>query len=98
MYKWDENRYPEQAVFLVFKSLGGRHLRSIFSRAKEHNKKPVWMQQDIWEQILHIWATDEKYQHRVAMNKRNRSIGLEKGTPPYHGGSASTTEHKKRLV
>ena len=63
-------------------------LRTTFCEARTTGKKPAWIAQTIWNEMLESWAS-EKFKKLSEANKSHRAY-LEGG---YTGGSKNIQQH-----
>lgn len=79
----------------IFHTCASKRLAELHRRAREADKQPPWIGDDIWDDLRRYWGS-EKYLKRATTNKKNRHS--EKGGSLHTGGSINTAQHKLRMV
>jgi len=79
-----------------FSIVAGKWLRGNLSRAREKRKRPHWIRNNVWEQLLVIW-NDENYKKYCEKNRKSR-LDSQGTSLVYRGGSIPMKAHKKRMV
>ena len=73
-------------------------MRDFLGRAKEHNKKPVWLSDTQWEGLQQYWA-NEGYKKLHEIAQKNRLGTPESDGPSLHTcSSIPMHEHRRYLV
>ncbi|KAL0426833.1 UNVERIFIED_CONTAM: hypothetical protein Slati_2858100 [Sesamum latifolium] len=74
----------------------GKWLREVMGRCRRIKKKTDWMSDEVWEGLQSEWA-DEKFQAISQVNKTNRLTNVISASTVYQDGSASFSNHKRKL-
>ena len=92
----------EWQVRREFDVIVGLRLRQLFYNVAHRSggKKPRWMTDDVYKQVMEILEKDDKYKKRSAQNRLNRRHGsMENEVEPTHfQGSISSIQHAKKMV
>lgn len=96
--EWDKDYFFDDVVLKVFKHSCSAHIISMTSKARLAAARPLWMAENIWNELWKRWNECPKFKQRSETNKRSRAVATELGTPPYAGGSISMSAHKQKLV
>ncbi|KAL2229123.1 uncharacterized protein LOC105161888 [Sesamum indicum] len=75
----------------------GKWLREVMGRCRRLKKKTDWMSKEVWEGLQCEWA-DEKFQAISQVNKTNRLTNVISASTVYQDGSASLSNHKRKLA
>ncbi|KAH1221130.1 hypothetical protein GmHk_12G034621 [Glycine max] len=85
----------ENEIKKVFNSKASHKLFEMFRDAQNENKRPYWIGDRVWNNMLSHWNAPE-YHSKCARAKKNRAS--EKGGCMHTGGSISLHDHAIRLL
>ncbi|KAJ8528086.1 hypothetical protein K7X08_015537 [Anisodus acutangulus] len=62
---------PEHEALVAqnFEKKAGNILKHVLRRARINNLRPRWICDDSWQELLHYWATDQKFLKHFANAK-----------------------------
>ena len=85
----------ENEIKKAFNSKASHRLSEMFRDARNENKRPYWIGDRVWNDLLSHWNAPE-YRSKCAQAKKNWAS--EKGGCMHTGGSISLQDHAIRLV
>ena len=85
----------ENEIKKGFNSKASHKLSKMFRDARNENKRPYWIGDRVWNDLLSHWNAPE-YRSKCARAKKNWAS--EKGGCRHTGGSISLQDHVIRLV
>lgn len=59
---------------------------------------PAWMKPSIWNSLINIYWSDEKWQKKSKTGQKNRLSEKDGGITKHSGGSIPFAAHKKKMV
>ncbi|KAL2250051.1 UNVERIFIED_CONTAM: hypothetical protein Sindi_2478800, partial [Sesamum indicum] len=83
-------------MFKLVKSQEGKFLRKWFADARGRLARPLWLDKEIWRQLLEFWSSLE-FQAQSAKNKLNWAANTEAAATVYRGESSSVRAHMRKM-
>ncbi|KAK7266609.1 hypothetical protein RIF29_19258 [Crotalaria pallida] len=90
---WDPHQEAE--IEKLFHKRMSSRLRGILCEARAAERRPNWLQPDIWNYLCQHWQTHE-YKHLQEVGKANRAS--EKGGSLHTGGRKTALDHAKTMA
>ncbi|XP_020205872.1 uncharacterized protein LOC109791032 [Cajanus cajan] len=85
----------DEKIRRIFNTKASHRLSEMFLEARKTGKKPTWMFDRVWHELLAKWNQPE-FRSKSARNQKNRAS--EKGGSLHTGGSITIHEHALRMA
>ncbi|MED6227124.1 hypothetical protein PIB30_110457, partial [Stylosanthes scabra] len=93
-FTWEQKH--DELVKAIFNTRASKRLSAMMEDVRDRKEHLTqWRRPELKKALYHYWATDEKYLHRQATNKRNRA---SERCVIYTGGSATPMQTKAKMT
>ncbi|CAH9101000.1 unnamed protein product [Cuscuta europaea] len=93
-HRWNQSQ--NEAILKAYNSRISAWMRPTFRNARTRGKKPGFLSDDVWENLVRHWSTDPIFLKRSQAGKENRNSEKAKELQ-WRGGRKPHDQHKKDL-